>query len=422
LAPSLLALPIAGDTEADFSNLPTRDWIDPLSQLDSSDRSGKGIDLSDHVGDIINRIATASGEYRRNLVLRIVTLWHRGFLNEDAQRRFRDALFAKCDDTGFPDDTACYDSLILGLPKNDPIDETKLYRSVYIDGHDKADLSYWANLSRSIDRDREIGVQRRSINWTSKDLQTLVARTSQWESDTQTQAKEEDSRPALVRQMMGNESRSRQQAVREWLSFVAEAVLLSDKFKGKLRKATLAAIGDAEKAGICTARLIPFLLARDCGEIDQARADLRQAFLSEDEFVSWQGCSAIVQWGRLATLGRLQWSTGLESLLGSSILFQHDDRLVLPLTAARELLEVYPKLDSPHFFDDLIGGLKGLARELDYTSKSTIGIEKKIRIRIACVKLVRQLSNLGRQDEILSEWMESSRTDCFAEVRRAAFN
>lgn len=422
LAPSLLALPIAGDADANFGGLPTRDWVDPLSQLDASDRSGKGIDLSDHLGHIIDRIEAASGDYRQNLVLRIVTLWHRGFLNEDAQQQFRDALFAKLDKDGFPDDTACYNSLILGLPKKDQIDETKLYQSVYVDGYDAADLGYWANLSRSVDRDREIGVPRRSINWTSKDLETLVSRTSQWVSDTHAEAKEEESRPAFVRHMMGGGARLRQQAIREWLSFVGEVVLLSEKFKGKLRKATLTAIEVAEKSDICTARLVPFLLARDCYKVDQARVSIRHAFLSDDEFVSWQGCSAIVQWGRLTRLGRLQWSPGLESLLGSAILLQRDDRLVLPLTAARELLEVYPSLDSPCFFDDLIGGLNGLATELDYSSESTLGIEKKIRIRIACVRLVRRLASLGRQDEILDSWIASAKNDCFAEVRRAADN
>ncbi len=420
LTPSLLALPVAGDAEADFDNLPTNDWIDPLSQFDSSDRSREDADLSDQVSETISRIATASGAHRRNLVLRIVTLWHCGFLSNDAQRRFRDALFAKCDGDGFPEDTGCYDSLILGLPKEDSIDETRLYQSVYVEKYGEANLSYWANLSRSVDRDREVGLHRRSINWTSKDLQILVSRTSDWASKMQAKEKEENGQPAFVRSMVGDGDRIRKQAIREWLSFVAETILISDKFKGRLRTITLAAISDAETAGICTVRLIPFLIAGASYEINQARTAIRQALLSEDEFVSWQGYSAIVQWGRLTRKGRLQWSPGLESLLGSTILIQRDDHLVLPLTAARELLEVYPEIDSPHFFDDLIGGLKALARELDYSLTSHIRIETKIRIRIACVKLAMQLLEVGRRDKILNEWMELAKADCFAEVRRAA--
>jgi len=164
------------------------------------------------------------------------------------------------------------------------------------------------------------------------------------------------------------------------------------------------------------------LLARNCYEIDQARSDIRQAFLSDDEFVLWQSCSAIVQWGRLTSQGRLQWVTGLESLLGSAVLYQCDERLVLPLTAARELLEVFPTFDESAFMDDLVCGLTSLAAKLNYTSRSTLSIEKKIRIRIACVRLVRQLISLGQKGEILSQWMESARNDCFAEVRRAADN
>lgn len=422
LVPSLLALPVAGDTGADFHDLPTQDWIDPLCQLDSSDRSGMGVDLSQHVGDVINQIATASGRHRRNLVLRIVTLWHRGFLSKDTQRLLRDALFARQDGTGLPEDTGCYDSLILGLPKYDQIDEREVYRSVYVNGFEAADLNYWANLSRSVDQDHDVGVERRSIDWTSKDLQTLVSRTSNWASSIQDQTKEENSRPALVRSMMGSGTRVRQQAIREWLSFVSEAILLSDKFKGKVRTTTLAAIKDAEVAGICTVRLIPFLLARNCYEINQARSDIRQAFLSDDEFVVWQSCSAIVQWGRLTSQGRLQWLTGLESLLGSAVLYQCDERLVLPLTAARELLEVFPTFDESAFLEDLVSGVTSLASKLNYISKSTLSIEKKIRIRIACVRLVRQLISHGQKGEILRQWMESAQNDCFAEVRRAADN
>jgi hypothetical protein len=351
-------------------------------------------------------------------VLRSVSLLQRGLLDEVNQANLRDAIFLKLDEDGFPDGTGCFDSLILGLPKQKDVDETELYRRSYLKGSRQVDLNYWANLARTADRGQDRRERRRSVAWTSDDLRELVSRTSQWASSLQTNKVANEKRPQLARTFIGGDEEY-QRAIREWLQFISEVVLMAPDFSDELRQTTFTAIQQVSGLGICTIRLLPFMLSRGMVEVEKTQYQLREALLDDDEFVAWQACSAIVQWGRLVSSSKVEWCPRLELMLSSAILHCRNVRLVLYLTAARELLEVYPVLKSTDYFFELILALTDLFEKTSYKSSSKLRVEERIRVRIACVKIASQMQRMGMQHTILNEWLLSARSDCFAEVRRA---
>jgi hypothetical protein len=418
LVPNLVELPVSGDTLAGFAECGTQDWYDPLSQLESIESGEVSSDLLAHASRLIEKIPKSSGDHRRRLVLRSVSLLQHGLLDEVNQANLRDAIFLKLDEDGFPDETGCFDSLILGLPKQKDVDETELYRRAYLKGSRQVDLNFWANLARSTDQDQDRRERRRSVAWTSDDLRELVSRTSQWASSLQTNKAANEKLPQLARAFLGGDE-NYQRAIREWLQFISEVVLMAPDFSDELRQTTSTAIQQVSGLGICTIRLLPFMLSRGMVGVEETRNQLREALLDDDEFVSWQACSAIVQWGRLVTSSKVEWYPRLELMLSSAILHCRNVRLVLYLTAARELLEVYPVLKSTDFFFEIILALTDLFDKTSYKSSSKLRVEERIRVRIACIKLASQMQRMGLQDTILNEWLLSARSDCFAEVRRA---
>ena len=73
------------------------------------------------------------------------------------------------------------------------------------------------------------------------------------------------------------------------------------------------------------------------------------------------------------------------------------------------------------FWNQLSNAMGKLLAETEYHANDEISpfsIGMKLRIRVACTRLVHRLLELGHSDPTLDQWVASIRTDQFADVRR----
>lgn len=419
--PKVLKMPVACDSGANFPLPTTNDWFDPTDEL--VDRAGGSLDpkaFDEPLRRTINSIKKSTKHHRENLVLRVVSLWSKGLIPDELQLAFRDALFAQVDEDGFPKDTGCFDSLILGLPSPNDVDEAQLYRDRYVNMENTPDLSYWANLARSTFRQYTSGPERRSIAWSAEELVQLLAKTGPWAAVMKEAVRKEKSLTGVLLNMMPNGPRVRNRSLREWLSFVGDTVLAEPQLDESIKLEAAKQIEVVTEAGFCVARLTPYQV--QCGLLNRSEAErlIREAFVSTDPNIAWQSCSAIVQWSQFAASGTIPASRSLENLLGTSIALMAEPRLALHLEAMSELVKIEGIGLSRHLLDDLKIGFTRLINETDYAKPSKMSVERRVNIRFHATRLATQLLKNELLPDEAGTFVKLMTSDCFAEIRYEA--
>ncbi|WP_259634896.1 SIR2 family NAD-dependent protein deacylase [Stieleria sedimenti] len=417
----ILALPVAFDPNAKFDRPAPNSWYDPTEVL--AENAVNVVDkrkLNESLAPLIQMIRTAEPRHRKNLVLRVVSLWSEGLLDSDQQSMFRDALFEKVDEQGFPKDTGCFNSLILGLPKADAVDEDKLYREAYLLREDAADLSYWANVARSSNHGRSTKNARRSISWSADELIKLLARTESWVDSVKAAIEEQRNTSSVFLDMAHNGPRARRLALREWQLFVSETVLGATELEKSVLDEAEKQIRSVSEAGFCVVRLVPWQVQHKLMTPREGERLLREAFVSTDPDIAWQACSGIVRWAELASHGSLKRARSLENLLATSITLLSEPNLTLHINAMSELLDVTDWDLTQEEIAGLRTTINRLASETRYDLESQTSVERRVSIRVYGARLAKELLKKNLLVNEAKSFLEEIKQDCFTETRREA--
>ena len=423
MLPQLVELPVPGSSQFERKRSIVGDWYDPVTAVERIDEA-PNLKLSNaQIDHMIRSVAKCQGEGRKNATLRVVSLWSKGHLNRVQTSAFRDALFRRRDDDGFPEDTGCYDSLILGLPRQNDVDEAELYRKRYLDSTRSEGLNFWANLARSVDRFTKGRQRRRSIAWTGAELSRLLARTTNWIEMVKGCQEETDrlrqDRRWFFASFHSGEERTIRQGVREWLNFIEEGVLLSPRLNDAISEQCLGMLCRADEIGICTLKVTATQYVMGIVSEADAIQSIRNGFCSKDNDSVWQACCALVRWGELSTQYEIALPQELSLLLGSVIAIRRHEQLPLLLNIAGELIVATGGQVPNQLMRDVLTALEHLLVETDYATESCFSVEKRIHLRTICIKLARVLRQYAIDHSCLSSWLALVNEDIFAEVRRS---
>jgi hypothetical protein len=427
LLPTLLGVPLAAVIPPRHQSA-ARWWYDPLSALslrrDISRRpSSQAFDHA--VSALFGEIEIATGGRREALVFRAAVLLSAGLLTPQERQGLAAALFAQTDPLGFPTDTGCYDSLILGLPRRRGVSEESMFRKRCIEGI-IADDPYWDSLKRTVNRfGPPRGPTSRSIRWNHRDLTAILRSAEDWlPAFARRVAKDRETIAIHGKFVVGITQPGRDamaDAYRNWLATIEDVVLLAPNATGDHISFATRLLALARESGFATIRASATLVC--LGQLGHSGAawSVRNAVSDRDESVVLQACDAIARWSELTRAGRQPAIPAtLLTAFGTLIAGRQHEHMPLLLDTARELVEILGELLPDAFIDQILHALELFALETSYGSRvTTFTIGQKIQLRVLCARLAASLSDSGLNNTGIQEWASLVKSDVFSEVRNS---
>ncbi len=415
LIPMILQTPVPGELKLD----PNNHWFDMAIALSdfrwqANDQAVR--EAEESIRGVIHRLSTADGVSRKSLAVRLAHVLAANLMTEALQQEFRDALFLRRDNFGFPADSNYFDSLILALPPMPGIDEVSVFRAKHLHPAElkNADWQCLSQTRRPMTR-RKV----REISWTQKDIDQLLDLADRW---FQSEVKNRKQLPDAVRRFAFGDSLETK--VGNWRTCLANCVLLSSGRTATQRLRADQLIVRAASGGWCVVELHPIRVRLGFVAETDAVAEIIASLASHDWETVRQGCRAIVKWAQLEMYQRFHMPTVLLDHLVSLIQSRRHEHLSPLLHTLAGVVTVSKRDRQAELFRRVGHSVSELLIETQYANDDSWqqrfghSIHWKLKVRTQCATLLNVFRHVGIASETLTKWNDEIAADPFADVRR----
>lgn len=398
------------------------DWCDPAELILCDPDTTELEPFDETVADWIRLANIGNQGIRRQACLRLASLSQQDRLTKKQTIDFRDALFAKTGSDGLPVTTGCYSSLVLRLPRKAGLNELLCFRKRYATPN--ADFAtYWANIARTVDRFPANRPSQRTVDWGVADMQSMLELTEAWAEGVAATIAQHDTfhkdQEWMAASFTNHELHNARRAVREWLLFIEDVILLSPRLTSGLQKAAMSAISSVESRRLCTIQLEPIkCVLGESGEAEVV-SSIVAGFCSKDDNQVGQSINAMIRWAKLSQIYETRIPDELSDFISTTLIGRTHRQLSQLLRLAGKLFEQHDGPLSESLRDALLFVLDAASRETDYDVRSDMSTVKRIEFRQECARTSRILSQMGVEHSAIQLWLEVAKKDRFAEVRRS---
>lgn len=422
LLPVLLQTPVRGSKELPSELESLGKWYDPVTiavDFDWRRDAGARIKCENLIDSLLARVATAAGDERVNLCLRAAHLLDAGLLSARQQATFTASLFVNSDDYDLPKETGCLDALVLSLPRSSDFDEVGAFRAKHFNSVE--DRSLWDDLRRTCTPIREFRRSpARSLKWTKGDLTTLLNLAAAWLANATvlSEAARQSRHPFEI---MFDRVDEQQAVFLHWLGTMENLALLNRRASEQHRRRANDLIAQAETNGWCATQSVAARASFGFVAVANAVEDIRYRLGDRAGINVRQACDAIGRWHELAAVRGFEAPAELQQMLATLVAERRHEYLSLLIYTCGTVMRRLSRDDQLSFWSQLSNAIGKLQVETDYGAGDDVSpftIETKLRIRVACARLVRRMLEFGHADAVVDRWIAYIRADQFADVRR----
>jgi hypothetical protein len=430
LLPTLLTIPVPGSAESGVPQNVSIDWHDPVIVVMNYRWQPDGDAVarcSRQIEDILSRAAVAQGGERAVLCRRCVYLMEAGILSVTQRQKLAASLFAQTDTNGLPKDTGCFDSLVLSFSSREDFDEVAAFRAKYLTSDSD---SVWLALRKT-----NTGVlnlrsdDRRKLNWSRADLTAILVMAERWIIGKTPPTQSAPPHPFAV---MFGRAENLGMAFLDWLATLENVVLLNPRANRAHREKANELIVKAEGFGWCVTQTGPTRVLFNYESPAKAISSMRFYLGDRDAFNVRQACDAIVRWYELGKTSGLSVPTSVPQMLWTLLAERRHEYLSLLISTCKGVIERTDQRTCSTFLTAINSTMQQLLVETTYSYPSgedTLGwrpsadegafsMPMKLRIRVACAKLVRTARRAGLCVPFVEQWSAALQSDLFADVRR----
>ena len=393
---------------------------------DVFDRSSWTVPIS----HLINLVRHGTAVARERAIHRLLFVDEARALSQEETIAFREALWSRLDEKGFPANRKIYLWVLLRYPPPNAADyrkelQEKLLGLPHSDSHFLQELIGATASPRSPD-DGEVS----RFIWSQEQATSLFNHAREWWAN-QKAAIETDKQNGIV-----DIYDHRAESIDQLLQFLGKVVVPNLKSASSNSKAdVLAIIKEIETCGYLTLLVQPLTLFIDSERLPEVTNRLRIALSSSEKSESRNAVFALYWWLLYSTYDTLpQAPADLVLELGNKIALRREPALQAAIRQTSLIVDQMPTVLSDSFIELLSRGLEYLLTDTKLPTEKervdldnrdvTVRLEDRPDYRAASTHLAAALDRAfenkpGSRPEVLEKWKEVAMTDVLPEVRQA---